>query len=349
MIHRAFSLAASLPFAFVTACTAPLALPDGSAPVRFEACTTPGRASLRGLSVVDRDTVWVGGAKGTLWRTRDGGTSWQDVAPPDSAACDFRDVEAFDADTALAMVAGQPARLYRTSDGGKTWTIVLADARAAAFFDAMAFGGDVGILFGDPIDGAFCVWTSTDAGRTWNAVPAEHLPAPLAGEAAFAASGSCVAVDGTSADPTFLIATGGGERARLLYGRSGRWTAIEMPLAAGGSSRGGFGLAVGPEGTVLVGGDYADPTRSDGTAAFRVGGYPSWSSANGGAGGFRSAAVWIDRERVLAVGSHGLSLSGDGGRSWTVLREAGWHALGRGRDGSVFACGSDGRVARVVL
>ena len=36
---------------------------------------------LRGLDAVDRDVAWVSGSAGGVWRTRDGGASWQDVSP----------------------------------------------------------------------------------------------------------------------------------------------------------------------------------------------------------------------------------------------------------------------------
>lgn len=321
---------------------------DGLAPPLWQALATPTQASLRAIAVVDRDTLWIGGTNGTLLRTVDGGGTWLDVAPPDSARCDFRDLAVFAPDTALAMVAGQPARLYRTEDGGKSWQVVHADVRPTAFFDGIAFDGTHGILFGDPIDGAFCVWTSADEGRTWNPVPAAALPVPLPGEAAFAASGTCVAVTGSASAPTYWVATGGGPRARLLRGHRGEWRALDVPLRASGTSRGGFGLAVGADGAVLVGGDYGDPRRSDGTAAFAAGDGMVWHSAAGGAGGYRSGAVWLDADTVLAVGSHGTSVSADRGQSWSCVASDGFHSLGIGRDGAVFACGSQGRVARCI-
>ncbi len=307
---------------------------------------TPNRASLRGLAVVDANTAWVSGHAGAIWRTIDGGATWTEVAPPDTSACDFRDVHAFDANVALAMVAGTPARVYRTADGGGQWQLVHADAREQAFFDALAFAGGTGLLFGDPLDGAFCLWTSRDAGLTWMPVPREQVPMPLVGEAAFAASGTCVAVTGEPGAEQFWIATGGGERARLLRSGADGWTTQDVPLRTGSASRGGFGLAVRGQQVVLVGGDYAEPRASAATAARSDDAGSTWTAAAGGAGGFRSAAVWLDDTRVLAVGSHGTSLSLDAGRTWTNVDPTGFHCVARGADGSVWACGSDGRVAR---
>ena len=311
----------------------------------WQAVATPGTASLRGIAVVDARTVWVSGAGGTVWRTTDGGASWRAVAPPGTQACDFRDVEALDANTALVLVAGQPARLYRTTDGGASWRVVFADARPEAFLDGVALDGAFGALFGDPIDGTFLLATTNDGGANWSVLPRERLPAPLVGEAAFAASGTCLAVHaGSAAGERVWVATGGAARARLLRGDEHGLHAIDVPLAAGAASRGGFGLARRGPRAVLVGGDYAAPGGAEHTAAWSDDDGRTWHA--GSAGGFRSAAVWLDDARVLAVGSHGTSRSRDGGRTWAVVGDLGFHCLARGRDGSVWAAGSDGRVAR---
>lgn len=299
-----------------------------------------GASSLRGLAVVDASVAWVSGNNGAIWRTTDGGADWLYRAPVDAAAWDFRDVEAWDAQRALAMVAGTPARVLRTDDGGLSWRTVLADDRPGAFFDAMAFQGDVGVLFADPIDGAFGVWTTRDGGASWQPVPANQLPAPLPGEAAFAASGSCVAVTGEPGRETFWIATGGGARARLLRGDATGWSVQDLPLPAGAKSRGAFGLAFRGARGLVVGGDYADPAV--GGAAQTADGGRTWTAVEG-FGGFRSAVAWLDDETALAVGSHGTTQWRVDGASVTPM---GYHACAVGRDGSVWAAGHAGHVAR---
>lgn len=325
-------------------CRAPA--PEAAASA-WQCLPAPTAASLRGLSAVDAAVAWLGGAGGTLLRTVDGGRSWQDVRPADASACDFRDLHAFDADTCVAMVAGQPARLYRTGDGGRSWRIVLADAREDAFFDAIAFAGEHGVLFGDPLDGTFSLWTSRDAGRTWAELPAERRPRARAGEAAYAASGSCVALVG---EPPRLVFATGGSAAQwwdLAFEGDAAARATALPLLQGEDSQGAFGIAVRGAAAVAVGGDYRQPQRADGTAAWSDDGGRTWHAAAGGAGGFRSAVVWLDDARLLAVGSHGASRSSDGGRTWSGFGDLGCHSLAIGGDGSVWACGADGRVARL--
>lgn len=302
----------------------------------------PG-VSLRGLSVVGERVLWVAGSGGTLLRSTDGGASFLDVAPPDTASCDFRDVHAFDRDTAVAMVAGQPARIYRTVDGGRAWSIVHEDPRAEAFFDAIAFDGDIGHLLGDPLDGAFTVLRSDDRGSTWRALPG---PRASNGEAAFAASGTCLL---TGPDGVRFVT--GGTCSRLLTSIDGgtSWSAVDLPLAAGKPSMGAFGLAANGQDLVVVGGDHADPTASAGTAVRSFdGGRSCWPVQAPGARGYRSAAVFLSADEVLAVGERGASLSRDRGKSWAPFRDMGFHALVAGSGTAVYACGAAGRVARLL-
>jgi photosystem II stability/assembly factor-like uncharacterized protein len=83
-------------------------------------------AELRGLSVLSDKVAWASGAKGTVLRTVDG-EHWTLLAVPGAEAFDFRDIEAFDVNTAIVMGAGpgEASRMYRTRDGGVTWQLLI--------------------------------------------------------------------------------------------------------------------------------------------------------------------------------------------------------------------------------
>ncbi len=123
---------------------------------------------LRGLSVVSDTVAWASGAKGTVLRTIDG-AHWQVMTVPDAATLDFRDIQAFDAKTAVIMSAGPGAasRIYRTTDGGANWTLAAENKFADGFWDAIAFwDARNGIVFGDPVGGQFQVYVTADGGSS---------------------------------------------------------------------------------------------------------------------------------------------------------------------------------------
>src|SRR5262245_10668603 len=128
--------------------------------------------NLRGLDAVDRDTAWVSGSDGGVWRTTDGGATWQDVSPPDAGGLLLRDVEARDARHAQVLAIGEAdaSRILRTEDGGATWETTFVNDDPAAFYDCMAFfpGGKHGLAMSDPVDGKFRIIETTDGGSTWS-------------------------------------------------------------------------------------------------------------------------------------------------------------------------------------
>ena len=95
----------------------------------------------RGLDAVDKRVAWVGGSAGEVLRTTDGGKTWQNVSPPDSAGLLFRDVEAESAQRASVLSIGEGAasRIYTTTDGGRHWRLAFVNDDPAAFYDCMDF------------------------------------------------------------------------------------------------------------------------------------------------------------------------------------------------------------------
>lgn len=79
-------------------------------------------ASFRAVCAITNKIVWIGGSQGTFLRTIDGGKTWETKQVHGAETLDFRDVHAFDSQTAIVMSAGEAekgnARFYRTTDGG---------------------------------------------------------------------------------------------------------------------------------------------------------------------------------------------------------------------------------------
>ncbi|HEX6185802.1 MAG TPA: hypothetical protein VFZ44_18070 [Pyrinomonadaceae bacterium] len=312
---------------------------------------------LRGVSAVNARVAWAGGVSGTYARTTDGGRTWHAGQVPGAAELDFRDVDAFDADTAylLAIGEGEKSRIYKTSDGGRSWTLQFQNRRAAAFYDCMAFwDARRGLAMSDPVDGRFLVVRTEDGGRNWKEIDASGMPPALAGEGGFAASGTCVAVAGTS-DAWF--GTGGPEGPRVFRSTDGgrTWAAVAVPLAAG-KTAGVFSLAFGGAGRgVIVGGDHTKEREAEGNAALSFDAGRTWhaAGASGRPKGYRSCVAYVPGTRwltLVAVGPSGSDYSTDGGRNWRTLGAEGFHAVSvTPRGDAAWAVGENGRVARLGL
>jgi photosystem II stability/assembly factor-like uncharacterized protein len=291
-------------------------------------------ARLRGLSAVSEQVAWASGASGTVLRTIDGGQSWQPRPVPGGATLDFRDIDAVsDRITyVLSIGPGESSRIYKTVDGGEHWDLQFANTDTRVFLDAMAFrDADRGVAVSDSVDEAFVILTTENGGRTWARVPADRLPRALAGEGAFAASGTNIAVSGRD---DVWIATGA---SRVLHSSDGgrSWTVAVTPLASG-ESAGIFSVAFrDPQHGVVVGGNYREEASAARNAALTSDGGLTWHPPSGGLGGYRSVVARVPSTTAayVAAGPSGVDWSSDDGRTWTPV------AL-RGVDTLSFAPGS---------
>ena len=321
-----------------------------AAPRGFQWHETPTgtTAHFRGLSAVSATTAWVSGytaATGVVLRTTDRGASWQDVSPPGAAGLQFRDIEAFDANRAVAMSIGNNPtdfRIYVTSDGGQTWSITQQNTNPGAFYDCMTFYNDKrGLLLSDPPDGQhFLVLGTDDGGLSWH-VTGQQMPQALPGEAAFAASGECItshggrAWFGTTAGRVFRSDDGGAS-----------WTVSQTPIASGGGTNGINALAFrsGQHG-LAVGGDFADPTNSPDNFARTSDGGLTWSLLPGGPPEYRSGVTWLNGNTAIAVGLTGSDVSTDFGTTWQRFDDGSFDTVDCASPVACWASGAAGRVA----
>jgi len=311
--------------------------------------TTPTGSSdeFRGLSVVSDRTVWVSGENGTVLRTTDGGSSWQDVSPPAAAGMALRDIEAFSSRRAvvLAIGTGDASRIYATRNGGRTWVETFRNPDPNAFYDCMAFSPDgSGLAMSDPVGGYFQLARTTDRGQSWHPFTPASMPAALDGEFGFAASGTCIV---SQPGHRFWFASGGVNPPRVFRSSDGghHWTVTSAPMG-GGPSAGIYSLAFrSAHQGVAVGGDYTDETNGADAAATTRSGGRNWR-ASGPLGGYRSGVAYLPGEpgTVIAVGPTGSDVSRDGGRTWTTFDRDRYDGI-QCRPRACWASGTDGRVA----
>ena len=325
---------------------------------QWETIHVPTTAGFRGLSVVNPDVVWASGTEGTVIRTADGGNHWSVVTVPGAEKLDFRGIRAFDDNNAVIISSGPAekgqARIYRTTDGGAIWRQVFEEKRAGIFFDAIAFWDRKhGIVLSDPIDGRFALFTTEDGGVTWKQLPPAGIPPALPNEGAFAASNSCLTVQG---EKNVWFATGGASVARVFHSsnRGQTWTVSDTPMHPANASSGIFSLAFqDATNGIAVGGDYAHPESSDLPSVLYTGdGGKSWllAAQTDPAGMYLSSAtaVWHPgKDSRFAVGIRGIVAAVAGG-SWIKESDRNLNAVAvtGGRAPILWAVGPKGAVMR---
>ena len=316
--------------------------------------TSGTTAEFRGLVAVSPTVVWASGTRGRFVRTTDGGKTWTVDSVPGAAKLDFRDLHASSATRAWLLSAGPAdsaqARIFRSDDAAH-WTQVFDTPQSGVFLDAISFWDDRhGIAMSDPVDGRLFILTTDDGGATWTHVPTEKAPPVLKGEAAFAASGTCLTVQGSS---NVWIGTGGGEKARVFHStdRGRTWTVAETPVRAGSAAAGIFSVAFADATHgVAVGGEYTKPHAVWDNVALTDDGGRTWRRPKGAMPlGYMSAVTHVpetDGRILVAVGLGGTARSTDGGESWTMIDSVAYNSVAFASRDAGWAAGPRGRIAK---
>lgn len=319
---------------------------DVRAQSSWETLSSGTTASFRGLQVVNDKVIWASGSRGTILRSTDGGGTWHVDSIPGAGKLEVRAIHARSAKVAHA--ASITGRIWRTVDGGQTWSLQYQATDTSVFLDALSFWDDRhGVALGDPMNGRFFILTTSDGGDSWQEAPLESRPIARDGEAAFAASGTSLVL---LSKGVALIGSGG-MAARVHRSNDGgkSWTATDVPIQSGARANGIFSLAFqNPSTGVAVGGNYRDPDSTNATAAVTRDGGVTWQPSTAMPSGYRSgAALSAKGSLALAVGTNGTDVSFDGGVSWASLNKQGFNSVQISPNGTAFAVGDRGSVARL--
>jgi photosystem II stability/assembly factor-like uncharacterized protein len=300
------------------------------------------KSSFRGLSVVDDQTLWVSGSSGTVGRSIDGGQSWQWLSVKGYEKTDFRDIEAFDAQTAIIMGIASPAYILKTTDAGLSWNKVYENRDTSMFLDAMDFvDPQHGIVIGDPIQGRAFMARTADGGNSWQEVPMEERPKLNSGEAFFASSGTNVRLY----SPTqYALASGGMASSLFLSGR-----VIKLPLIQGKETTGANSIAISKKTLIVVGGDFM--TKDSTTLNCVISGLAGkgfWAPQTG-PHGYRSCVEYLGRKNWIACGLNGVDFTTDEGKNWSWISKESFHVCRKAKNGNaVYFAGGGGRIGKLI-
>ena len=307
---------------------------------------SPTTENLRGISTPSHNVAWASGTHGTYLRTVDGGSTWLAAQVPGADALDFRDVEAFNADVAYLLAAGpgDQSRIYKTTDRGKNWSLQFTNHEPKGFFDCMAFWDrNRGIALGDPVEGKFELITTTDGGAHWKAASPAGLPPAIDGEGAFAASGTCIAVQGKK---NVWFATGGKVARVIRSSDAGKtWEVAETPIVHGPDSAGIFSIAFrDAKHGVIAGGNYKQPDKDGPNLAVTDDGGRTWKEAAVSPQSYFSAVAYRAQQILVAGTAQAACLHDPARKSWRKTWALNLNALSVSPNGFAIAVGPKGAI-----
>ena len=327
--------------------------------INISILASSNKVSIRGLSVVNDNVFWASGSGGMVAKSTDGGKNIEWTLVPGFEKRDFRDIEAFDQNTAIIMAVDQPAIILKTTDGGKNWKKVFEDTTTGMFLDAMHFekvdGKLVGMVVGDPINNKIFYAKTFDGGNSWikpSKKELKYVPTVPAGEAMFASSGTNIAITNYSKDAPWLVVTGG-TKSRLKDFLNHSFN-DSLPLLQGFSSAGANSIAFNNkiQKGVIVGGDFAHDTISRFNCilvAFENGNR-TYTTPIVNPHGYRSCVIYLDYETLITCGTSGIDISNDGGIHWEQVSKESFHVVQKAKEGrAIYLAGGRGKIAKLIL
>jgi hypothetical protein len=312
--------------------------------------TSNNKISLRGLSVVNDNVIWASGSSGQVAKSIDGGKDFEWITVKGYEKRDFRDIEAFDANTAVIMAVDVPSIILKTKDGGKTWKEVFHDERKGMFLDAMDFTSDGnGMVLGDPINSKLFIATTNDSGNTWIAKKEEsNLYKVDTGEALFAASGTNVKITSNTKRDDYVFVTGGTQSRLYIYNSF-------IPLndiVQGKETTGANSITINSKYNklVIVGGDFANDSSDYKNCEFftlsknKIEEHLCDTPPHG----YRSCVAFITDDSLVCCGTTGVDISNDGGLNWKLISNESFNVCAKAKkENAVFLAGKDGRIAKL--
>ena len=302
------------------------------------------KASLRGLSVVTENIVWVSGSAGTVGRSVDGGKNWTWMTVKGFEKTDFRDIEAFDSTTAIIMGIADPAYILKTTNSGQNWKVVFKDTTKGMFLDAMEFWNEQsGIVIGDPIGDKIFIARTFNGGDNWRSIPAANIPTADKGEAFFASSGTNVRML-NNAEAVFVS---GGLLARLFI----RDKKIDLPILQGKESTGANSVAVkNKKCLIVVGGDFNAKDDTTKNCVITMDGGKTFTEPVIGPHGYRSCVEYLGKKSWVSCGLNGVDYSNDEGLHWSWISKDSFHTVRKAKKGkAVYLSGGGGRIGKLVF
>ncbi len=135
--------------------------------------------ALYSVKAVSSTVAWASG-QGKVFRTTNGGITWNDVGGSTFNMYNVESITALDAQTAFAAYTSTGTFVYRTTNGGSSWQQVFTQSDPGYINGIHMYDPVNGIAYGDPVAGKWTILKTTNGGASWFHIPNE--PTSLTGE-----------------------------------------------------------------------------------------------------------------------------------------------------------------------
>ncbi len=307
---------------------------------QIKVLTKGTKTSLRGLCAVTDKIIWASGSAGTVAKSLDSGNTWKWMTVKGFEKKDFRDIEAFDENTAIIMAVDSPAYILKTTDGGENWKTVYENHTKGMFLDAMAFSDETnGTLIGDPINGKFFIARTKDGGNSWQEEIPNNLPSAAIGEACFASSGTNIRKLSNGKE----IFVSGGLCSNLFISSK----KIVLPILQGKESTGANSIAAKNNKIfIVVGGDFTERNQITQNCLVTTNAGKSWKQPQIFPTGYRSCIQHISKKMWITCGLNGVDVTTNDGKIFTQISTESFHVCSKSKYGNaVFFAGQGGKIA----
>ncbi len=277
------------------------------------------------ISIVDENVAWAtaydgSGAGGNIQeftKTIDGGNTWTPgTINIGNTALGVSMIYAIDANTAWLAAypnaAGQIGGIWKTTNGGTTWLRQNSATynNAASFTNVVHFwDANNGFCQGDPINSEFEIYTTTNGGTNWTAVPGANIPAPLSGEYGYTRQ-----IEVVGNDVWFTTNKG-----RIYHSSDKGYTfeVFQSPISDFGSATTSGNISFNNSSTGLIVDNNNVVYKTTNVGA-------NWNTVTTTGTVFNTGLCYIEGTALVfstgaATGSYGSSFSEDGGVSWNSI------------------------------
>ncbi|NEW80059.1 MAG: oxidoreductase [Gelidibacter sp.] len=299
-------------------------------------------ASIRAIEIVNDSSVVYASSNGMIGiLSGNGKFMGAKKIVTDTIVPNFRAI-AYTKEVVFALSIENPALLYRYKNN--EIKLVYKEVHEKVFYDSLKFFDELnGIAIGDPTDNCLSVLITRNGGKSWGKMDCKNLPKIEAGEAAFAASNTNIAIVGENA----WVVTGG-LKARVFHtpDMGLTWKVYDTPIIQGKSSTGIYTVDFYNEKQgIICGGDYTDMHGNYANKAITFNGGKTWEVVSENEEPkYVSCVQYVPNTKgkeVFAVSENGIFYSKSSGKIWEKVSDEGFHSMRFVNENSAWVSGNE--------